>query len=78
MAITPSYAGRVAGGTGYEQINFTLPQNVTTGCAVSFQISVNGVTSQEVYISIAPAGANACVQPGVHHLPVAGFSTTAR
>jgi uncharacterized protein (TIGR03437 family) len=64
MTITPSYAGRVAGGTGYEQINFVVPSNVTTGCAVSFQISVNGVTSQAVYMSIAPAGASACVQPG--------------
>jgi uncharacterized protein (TIGR03437 family) len=64
MTITPTYAARVAGGTGYEQINFVLPANVTTGCAITFQISVNGVLSQVVYLSIATPGASACVQPG--------------
>ena len=48
-----------------DQINFTLPGNVPTGCAVSLQISVNGTLSATTYISIAPnASANACVQPG--------------
>jgi hypothetical protein len=41
-----------------------LPANVPTGCAVSFQVSVNGVLSNPATISIAPAGASACVQPG--------------
>jgi uncharacterized protein (TIGR03437 family) len=62
--IPAAYLGRVAGGSGYEQVNFVLPANVTTGCAVPFQISENGVLSQVAYLSIAAAGAGACVQPG--------------
>jgi hypothetical protein len=57
-----------AGLNGYaaeDQINFTLPSNVPTGCAVSLQISVGGVLSAVTYISIAPStSATACVQPG--------------
>jgi flagellar hook-associated protein FlgK len=44
-----------------DQINFTLPANVPTGCAVPVQISVKGVLSAPVSIAIAPAGATACV-----------------
>ena len=63
--IAASYLGRVAGGSGYEQINFTLPTNITTGCTVSFQVIENGVASQTTFIAIAPnASATACVQPG--------------
>lgn len=63
--IQASYLGRVAGGSGYEQINFTLPANITTGCTVSFQVVENGIASQTTFISIAPsASATACVQPG--------------
>jgi len=57
-----------AGLNGYaaeDQINFTLPSNVPTGCAVPLQISVAGVLSAVTYISIAPStSATACVQPG--------------
>jgi uncharacterized protein (TIGR03437 family) len=63
--ITPSYLGRVGGGSGYEQVNFTLPANITTGCVVSFQVVENGIASATTFISIAPsASAQACVQPG--------------
>ena len=62
--ITPSYAGRVPGGSGYEQVNFVLPANVQTGCVVPFQLSENGTVTQTGFIAIAPAGTNACVQPG--------------
>ncbi len=66
MTITPSFAGRAPGLAGEDQIDFVLPANVPTGCAVSFQISANGVTSPATYISIAPnASAGACVQPGI-------------
>jgi len=66
MSITPVYAGRAPGLAGADQINFTLPANVPTGCTVSFQISVNGVLSTGTFISIAPsASANACVAPGL-------------
>jgi uncharacterized protein (TIGR03437 family) len=64
-SITPLYAGRAPGLAGEDQINFTLPSNIATGCTVSFQISVNGTVSNAGYISIAPnATAGACVQPG--------------
>jgi hypothetical protein len=58
------YAGR-AGYPGEDQINFTLPSNIPTGCAVTLQISVNGKLSAPTSISIAPdAGSSACVFPG--------------
>ncbi len=65
MSITPAYAGRAPGLAGADQINFTLPSNVPTGCTVSFQVSVNGVASNPTFIAIAPdASASACVIPG--------------
>jgi uncharacterized protein (TIGR03437 family) len=64
VSIPVAFAGR-AGYAGEDQINFTLPNNVPTGCAVMLQISVNGVLSAVTTISIAPsASATACVQPG--------------
>jgi uncharacterized protein (TIGR03437 family) len=65
MAITPFYAGRTPGSAGLDQIDFTLPNNVPTGCTVAFQVSENGVLSQANFISIAPTtAATACVQAG--------------
>jgi uncharacterized protein (TIGR03437 family) len=63
VSIPVDYAGR-AGYPGEDQINFTLPASIPTGCAVSLQISVNGKLSPATTISIAPAGASACVIPG--------------
>jgi uncharacterized protein (TIGR03437 family) len=64
VSLPVAYAGR-AGYPGEDQINFTLPGNVQTGCAVPLQISVNGNLSAATTISIAPdANASACVQPG--------------
>ncbi len=64
LSVPVLYAGR-AGYPGEDQINFTLPANVPTGCSVSLQISVNGVLSAPVSIAIAPDSAsNACVLPG--------------
>ena len=63
-AIPVLFAGR-AGYAGEDQINFLLPAGTPTGCAVSFQISVNGTLSPATTLSIAPnASASACVQPG--------------
>ncbi|HXK07253.1 MAG TPA: hypothetical protein VMS37_32965 [Verrucomicrobiae bacterium] len=63
-SIPVAYAGR-AGYAGEDQINFTLPTNVQTGCAVTFQISVNGKLSPPTSLSIAPdANSTACVIPG--------------
>ncbi|SPF47355.1 conserved exported hypothetical protein [Candidatus Sulfopaludibacter sp. SbA4] len=64
MSITPAYAGRAPGFSGEDQINFTLPSNVPTGCTVTFQVSVNGVMSVPTFIAIAPTNsATACVSP---------------
>ncbi|HEY4365328.1 MAG TPA: hypothetical protein VGN17_30480 [Bryobacteraceae bacterium] len=67
VVVTPAYAGRVAGGSGYEQINFTVPATVPTGCTVTFEVSAdNGATwGVPTFVAIAPsASANVCVQPG--------------
>ena len=64
VSIPVDYAGR-AGYAGEDQINFTLPGNVQTGCAVTLQISVNGKLSAPTSIAIAPdASSTACVMPG--------------
>ncbi len=63
--ITPFYAGRGPGFVGLDQIDFTLPSNIQTGCVVSFQISFDGVLSAPTYLSIAPdASSSACVLAG--------------
>jgi uncharacterized protein (TIGR03437 family) len=64
VSITPAYAGRAPGLSAIDQVDFTLPANIPTGCTISFQLSENGVVSLPTFISIAPAGSNACVQPG--------------
>ena len=65
QTIPAQYAGRAPGLAGADQINFQLPSNVPTGCAVSFQISVNGSLSNSTFIAIAPdATSAACVVPG--------------
>jgi len=64
-SITPAYAGSSAY-PGFDQINFTLPANVPTGCAVSLQIQVGNIMSTATSISIAPnPSATACVYPGL-------------
>jgi uncharacterized protein (TIGR03437 family) len=63
VSIPVDFAG-LNGYAGEDQINFTLPANVPTGCSVTLQISVAGVLSAVTSISIAPAGATACVQTG--------------
>jgi uncharacterized protein (TIGR03437 family) len=65
MSITPDYAGRAPGFAGLDQINFTLPANVPTGCTVSLQVSADGVLSAPTFLAIAPdASSTACVYPG--------------
>jgi uncharacterized protein (TIGR03437 family) len=64
VSLPVSWAGP-AGYPGEDQINFALPSNIPTGCAVTFQVSVNGVLSNTTSIAIAPdAGSSACVIPG--------------
>jgi len=64
VSIPVAFAG-LAGYAGEDQINFTLPANVQTGCAVSFQISVNGVLSAPTTLAITPdTASSACSMPG--------------
>jgi uncharacterized protein (TIGR03437 family) len=63
VSIPVAFAG-LNGYAGEDQINFTLPANVPTGCSVTLQISVADVLSAPTSISIAPAGATACVLSG--------------
>jgi uncharacterized protein (TIGR03437 family) len=63
VSIPVVFAG-LNGYAGEDQINFTLPNNVPTGCSVTLQISVAGVLSAPTSIAIAPsASATACVDP---------------
>jgi len=64
MTINVDYAG-LAGYPGEDQLNFTLPDNVPTGCAVTLQFSVNGKLTPPTAISIAPdKSSSVCVVPG--------------
>jgi uncharacterized protein (TIGR03437 family) len=63
VTIPVAYAG-LAGFAGEDQVNFTLPANVPTGCSVSLQILVNGTLTSPTSMAIAPPGATECVQPG--------------
>jgi len=66
MNITPLYAGRAPGLAGADQINFVLPSNVSTGCTVTLQVSVNGALSNPVFLAIAPdQTSQTCVYPGL-------------
>jgi uncharacterized protein (TIGR03437 family) len=61
--VPASYAGPSPGlAPTVAQINFVLPQGIT-GCAVNFQIQMDGVMSIPTFIDIAPQGADACVHP---------------
>ena len=63
IAVTPGYAGRSNGSPGLDQINFTVPTNVTPGCFVSLQVSAGGRLSNLGSIAVAPAGQTACTSP---------------
>ncbi len=61
--VTPAYAGRSGGSPGLDQVNFTVPANVTTGCSVSLQVTAGGRTSNLGSIAVAEAGKDACTHP---------------
>jgi uncharacterized protein (TIGR03437 family) len=63
VTIPADYAG-LAGYSAEDQINFTLPANVPTGCAVTLQISVNCKLSPATTMTIAPAGSDTCSLAG--------------
>ena len=56
------YAGRSPEFPGLDQINFTLPADVATGCYIPAEITASGVPSQQFTISISndPTG---CAHP---------------
>jgi len=63
MEITPAYAGRSSGSPGLDQINFTLPPNVSTGCTVSLQVRNGGRLSNLGSLAIASRGSATCRHP---------------
>jgi len=62
--IAPLYAGR-SNGPGLDQINFTLPAGVATGCTVSLQVRAGGRTSNLGSLAIANAGQSTCTHPSL-------------
>lgn len=65
IAVTPPYAGRSSGSPGLDQINFTVPSNVTPSCFVSLQVSAGGRLSNLGSIAVVSAGQTACANPAL-------------
>jgi uncharacterized protein (TIGR03437 family) len=63
IEVTPAYAGRSSGSPGLDQINFTVPPNVTPGCFVSLQVRAGGRLSNLGSIAVAATGQTACASP---------------
>jgi len=61
--VTPAYAGRSSGSPGLDQINFTVPPSVATGCFVSLQVRAGGRTSNLGSIAVADPGKTSCTHP---------------
>ena len=60
IEVTPLYAGRSGGSPGLDQINFSVPANVTTGCFVSLQVRAGGRLSNAGTIAVVPPGQSFC------------------
>jgi uncharacterized protein (TIGR03437 family) len=65
IEVTPVYAGRSSGSPGLDQINFTVPSNVTPSCFVSLQVRAGGRLSNLGSIAVAAAGQSACSSPAL-------------
>jgi len=63
--ITPLFAGASSGYPGLFQVNFTLPNDMATGCFNYVQISAGGVSSNGVNLPIAAPGETSCSGPGL-------------
>lgn len=61
--IRPAFAGRSNGSPGLDQINFTLPANVTLGCFVRVQLLGAGINYDAGTLAIASAGSSHCAHP---------------
>jgi len=60
--VIPDYAGRSPNYAGLDQINFTVPADLTPGCYVPAAIRANGRLSNVVSIPVAQTG-RACIHP---------------
>jgi hypothetical protein len=65
VEVMPLYAGRSPGFTGLDQINFTLPAGIPTGCGVPIQVRAGGRTSAAGSIAVVSAGAQSCTHPSL-------------
>ncbi len=64
LEIRPAYAGRSNGSPGLDQINFTLPANVTLGCFVRAQLLGGAGAIYDLgTLAIARAGSSQCPHP---------------
>lgn len=59
-AITPIYAGAVAGFPGLWQINFTLPATMAADCFASVQVTAGGQAGNFATLAIGSPGATSC------------------
>jgi uncharacterized protein (TIGR03437 family) len=57
--VTPIYAGR-SNSPAIDQIDFTVPAGISTGCKTTLAVVVKGVTSNVTTISTAPEGQTTC------------------
>ena len=65
IQVIPAYAGRSSGSPGLDQINFTVPSNVTPSCFVSLQVTAGGRLSNLGSIAVVAAGQTACSSPSL-------------
>ena len=63
IEVTPLYAGRSGGSPGLDQVNFSVPASVTTGCFVSVQVRAGGRLSNAGTIAVAEPGKSFCTHP---------------
>jgi uncharacterized protein (TIGR03437 family) len=63
IEVDPVYAGRSPSLPGADQINFTIPGNVQTGCSIPLQVRVGTALSPTTSMAIAPGGRAVCEHP---------------
>lgn len=63
--ITPAYAGRSSGSPGLDQINFTLPANIATGCTATLRVRAGGRFSNLGSLALASSGQAQCSHPSL-------------
>ena len=58
--VKADYAGRSPSFAGLDQINFTIPADVVTGCYVPASVTASGQVSQDFVLPIAKNGSDVC------------------